>query len=347
MKKDDSIARTTTAAPSIPRTTTATDSTARNTAATDSIASVTTTTTTSNPIDRKPANTSTSSINLTSNLATLHLSSKENVSSVSLEDELPSAFFSSDFDFEEPVVLAVSPAKDPLKAVKAPDYAKVAKRAAAVTIDLNKKATDSIAGETTKRLLNNAVLPNQEAKTNALPSRNLLRKVIESSALNTSLSTATRQQQQSAPPLVVPSTPPRKPMTAPFRSLEDLRREKARLSDQICDLLDADDEDSLRRLKELKEKRKQIEAEINNYPEDTFLVGETQFSGPLNTIPETPLRPALPSTTILQTPHVISNTSISSTPGPTQLSDANDVINERWSNTNFPWSRDVKKALNS
>ena len=105
-------------------------------------------------------------------------------------------------------------------------------------------------------------------------------------------------------------------------------------------------------LKELREKRKQVEAEINAHSE-TITIGETQFNSSflgeaLRTIPETPVKIDQPSRNILQTPSVIRNTSFASTPGPTQLTGSlSDPVNERWSKTDFPWSRDIKKALNS
>ncbi len=303
-------------------------------------------------------NTSSSSINLTSNLATLQLHSKENSSFVTLEDELPSAFFSSDLDFEEPVILAaVSPAKkglDALKTVKAPDY-RINRRAPILREESIKKQPDlSLNSKNNARAVEtkqvNAALP-------IVP----IRKEVGSVALNTSIpaSSHNHQQHQQQNQPKVPSTPPRKPMTAPLRSLEELRREKARLSDQICDLLDSEDEASMKLLKELKEKRKQIDAEINNYSHDSFAIGETQFTGPsfanatglsfANTIPETPIRPPSYSSRILmQTPNVRANTSITaSTPGHTQLSNTPNPAIERWSKEDFPWSRDVKKALNS
>ena len=139
-------------------------------------------------------------------------------------------------------------------------------------------------------------------------------------------------------------------MTVARRSLSDLKEEKARISEQICDLLDAEDDESVSLLKTLRERRKQLDQEINNYQHaPSVSVPEAQFNSsflgePLPIIPETPNN-ALSKA---------SNTSFLSrvldTPGSTQLSssgnpNAVDPANAIWSKATFPWSRDAKKAL--
>lgn len=332
-----------------------------------------------------------SSVNLASNMATLHLHSKEN-SPLPGFDDLPSAFFSSDFDdVEEPPVqstASLSPTRRKggggvvLRTQKAPDYSSaraVNNRPAFETgnaVDQVRMAPGLHAIE----LGNTAVQNRNPPASNALNNSNNRKCISESRPLNQSEPSflpypppppphkqqqqqLQRQQQQQQQQQTIPSTPPRKPMTAPLRSVVELRQEKARLSEQICDLLDAEDDHSLKLLKELRERRKEIEAEINKAPTDPVAIGETQFTAPfihepLQTIPETPLHPSQQqhsiNSNILDTPNVISittinhhlaNTSFLSTPGPTQLTQP-DPAHERWTKTDFPWSRDIKKALN-
>jgi RecQ family ATP-dependent DNA helicase len=153
-------------------------------------------------------------------------------------------------------------------------------------------------------------------------------------------------------------------------SISELKEEKNRISDEICDLLDGDmdDPELLKKLKELKERRKVIENRITilgsmkqDFPiaknsfsrvtldddiPDISFVGDVLFSNKS----KSSYSSAVPKVSTPITPRASMHTSNLSickdTPSNTQLSASTDsIIRSEYSNWNFPWSRNVKKAL--
>ena len=182
------------------------------------------------------------------------------------------------------------------------------------------------------------------------------------------------------------------------KSLSELRDEKTRISDQICDLIDGDMGDPLvlKKLKGLKERRKELESLINSMSTSNISINSSNNS--LNNGNYLPIstnaakiNDSIPTSTNnfkmtlmdddedglpdvsfvsnnsfatntksydrnvikISTPVTPRNSMLASnmsickeTPSHTQLSVSNDtVIKGEYSNWNFPWSRDVKKAL--
>lgn len=289
-----------------------------------------------------------------------------------LDGTLPESFFSSDFDF-------VSPKKTFNAAASLRDNKE------------NNFITPSspLMSQSQKRRNVNPPSPKMEKKTHATAiSRNLKTLPIPEyrinsmkNAVNAEKPKISNQQPQQDTKMTI-----NKAFADESMTLAELKEEKTRIADQICDLLDGemDDPAMLKKLKELKEMRKNIEARISAIggSNSSITTGIESFNNSysLSTIPGTvppapnePVRITLDededlpdisfisSTTIgsstkkFSTPITPKNSSnhlsnlshIKETPTHTQLSVFNTPsrIKDKYSNWDFPWSRNVKKAL--
>lgn len=289
-----------------------------------------------------------------------------------LDGTLPESFFSSDFDFASPkkyfnpacsskddkenIIAPSSPltSHSQKKRTIMPSSPKMEKKTHAPAISRNLKT-----------------LPIPEYRNNSM--KNLPNPEVSKSTHNQPLKHQNPQQQQ-------PQMTINRSFADESMSLAELKEEKTRIADQICDLLDGDMNDPvvLKKLKELKERRKDLEAKINNLGGSNSSINTGNDSFNLSVIPATlPPAPKEPirinldededdlpdvsfvsSTTIgsssikkLSTPITPKNsynlTNIKDTPSNTQISlfGAQGRDNDKYSNWNFPWSRNVKKAL--
>ena len=290
-----------------------------------------------------------------------------------LEGTLPENFFSSDFDFDSsdnvfaPVFSAKENSYD--------NNLATAVQSSPLTThsqNRNKYNTASSPKKGTSHLpsisRNLKTLPIPDYRTNSI--KNLPNKS----------STQNYQQPQT-------TSVPTKMTVNPDESmnLSDLKAEKTRISDLICDLLDGEMEDValMKKLKDLKERRKELEYRISQLggPNSSMISSTEQFnSPPFNKTKKEPVRinleddyeSALPDVSFASTASFIStsrsrtnpikistpitprNSNITNlsickdTPSHTQLSlvtEQKRTNSTAYSHWNFPWSRNVKKAL--
>lgn len=287
-----------------------------------------------------------------------------------LDGTLPESFFSSDFDFNSPKKVSIhskydkendfvepsSPLTQKNKNINLPSP-KMEKKTHVPSISRNLKT-----------------LPIPEYRINSM-------KNIPNSEVSKSKNISQRQQHPSNPLMTISKSFADESMT-----LAELKEEKTRISDVICDLLDGDMDDPalLKKLKELKERRKELEAKISHLGGANSSITASNDSFNMTVIPETvppkskehfrisldeddedtlPDVSFVSSSTIIvpssakkfSTPFTPKNSShnlpsfshVKETPPNTQLSvfSAQNRDNEKYSNWNFPWSRNVKKAL--
>lgn len=154
------------------------------------------------------------------------------------------------------------------------------------------------------------------------------------------------------------------------KSLEELKQEKIRVAEEICDLLDGDIDDPfiMKRLKNLKEKRKELESLITDqssmrFESSSFLT--TKYNNTNTTIIADADDDDLPDISFVSTTSasnkMMTNTppisrssfqlppsipsAVKMTPSNTQLSVIPELCTGEYSNWNFPWSRRAMKAL--
>lgn len=296
-----------------------------------------------------------------------------------LDGTFPESFFSSDFDFNSPKKYlnpGASFKDDKENAVAAPSSPLMSHSQKKRTINPQspkmEKKTHAPSGSR-----NLKTLPIPEYRNNSM-------KKITNPEASRNTNIMQRQHNSKHPQMTV-----NRSFADESMNLAELKEEKTRIADQICDLLDSDMDDPaiLKKLKELKERRKELEVRIGNLGGASGSIVASNDSFNMTVIPGTapskskePFRISLDedeyenedtlpdvsfvsSTTIgapssakkFSTPITPKNSShnlpnfshVKETPLNTQLSvfSAQNRDNDKYSNWNFPWSRNVKKAL--
>lgn len=290
-----------------------------------------------------------------------------------LDGTLPESFFSSDFDFNSPKKSSIylKDEKDDKENVFIAPSSPLTQKKRSINPPSPKMEKKTHAPSISRNL---KTLPIPEYRSN------IIKNIPNSDALKCT-NILQRQKHPQQPQMTI-----NKSFTADeSMTLAELKAEKIRIADQICDLIDGDLDDPAiaKKLKELKARRKDLEARISNLggANSSITASNDSFAAIPETLP--PPKPKEPyrisldeddedtlpdvsfvsSTTIgvpssakkYSTPFTPKNSfhnlssfaHVKETPPNTQLSvfSAQNQDNEKYSNWNFPWSRNVKKAL--
>ena len=155
---------------------------------------------------------------------------------------------------------------------------------------------------------------------------------------------------------------PNRAMTVPLDEVAALKAEKARISDEICDLMDLDSPDAkvLERIKQLRLHRRALGSRINNsQPLNGSFVSTSSnlsvsvpaadklLSTELDVEHHHPRTAAVMKTPLIErfqnSVHIQSPVTKFDSPGQTQIPKQDQV--SPWGGLNYPWSRRVLKAL--
>lgn len=293
-----------------------------------------------------------------------------------IEGTLPESFFSSDFDFCSP------PKQSTFSSIA---HTKENNNERNSNFDAMPSSPLAAHSQQKRSKFNAPAAPKTESTHNPSISRSLktlsipeYRKNSIKSFPNLSKSNNNKNQQD---PHTLPAQPEmtvNRPIADESMTLTDLKEEKTRIADQICDLLDADLDNVvlMKKLKELKERRKELESRISQMGGSNSSIASSsdQFNRFKTTLPSSikePVTISLEDNNDLPDVSFVSATSFASTsktvkistpitpnnsnripncrdttPSQTQLSQQKRTNLNEYSHWKFPWSRNVKKALN-